>query len=161
MLGNFACFFCHLLIFSKLTFFNNKNPEYQCQTVWTQIKPDILAWSGSKLVAKVFSRQQKLPIGGKKLIKILRKKNGIWQGTKIPLIRLYLWANLERMCNSYQSTGPAGRVLWEELLEEVILHITPLCSLLHTLLSSKQYTLWIFVRVLRDKCMCLQEEWKL
>ena len=34
------------------------------------------------------------------------------------------------------------RVLWEELLEEVILHITPLCSLLHTLL--------------KDKCMCLQ-----
>ena len=33
------------------------------------------------------------------------------------------------------------------LLKEVILHITPLCSLLHTLL--------------KDKCMCLQDQWKL
>ena len=35
------------------------------------------------------------------------------------------------MSNSSQSTRPVGRVLWEELLEEVILHITPLCYLLH------------------------------
>ena len=35
-------------------------------------------------------------------------------------------------------------LLLEELLEGVILHITPLCHLLHTLL--------------KDKCMCLQDE---
>ena len=52
--------------------------------------------------------------------------------------------NLERTSNSSQSTRPVGRVLWEELLEEVKLHITPLCSLLHTLL--------------KDKCTCLQDE---
>ena len=39
--------------------------------------------------------------------------------------------------NSSQSTRPVGRVLWEELLEEVRLHITPLCSLLQTLLKDK------------------------
>ena len=33
--------------------------------------------------------------------------------------------NLERTSNSSQSTRPAGRVLWEELLKEVILHISP------------------------------------
>ena len=44
--------------------------------------------------------------------------------------------NLEKMSNSFQSTRPAGRVLWEELLEEVILHIAPLCSLLHTAIHS-------------------------
>ena len=33
------------------------------------------------------------------------------------------------MSNSSQRTRPVGWVLWEELLEEVILHITPLCSL--------------------------------
>ena len=32
---------------------------------------------------------------------------------------------------------PTGQVLWEELLKEVILHITPLCSLLHKLLKDK------------------------
>ena len=32
------------------------------------------------------------------------------------------------MSNSLQSTHPAGRVLWEELLEEIILQMTPLCS---------------------------------
>ena len=52
--------------------------------------------------------------------------------------------SLERMSNSSQSTHPVGQVLWKELLEEVILHITPLCSLLHTFL--------------KDKCMCLQDE---
>ena len=48
--------------------------------------------------------------------------------------------------NPAQSTHPVRRVLWKELLEEVI-HITPLCSLLHTLL--------------KDKCMCLQDDGKL
>ena len=35
---------------------------------------------------------------------------------------------LERKSKSYQSTRPVGRVIWEELLKEVLLHITPLCS---------------------------------
>ena len=52
--------------------------------------------------------------------------------------------NLERTSNSSKSTRLVGRVLWDELLGKVILHITPLCSLLHTLL--------------KDKRMCLQEE---
>ena len=52
--------------------------------------------------------------------------------------------NLERMSNYSQGTRPVGRVLWEELLEEVILHITHLCSLLHY--------------ALKEKCMCLQDE---
>ena len=53
---------------------------------------------------------------------------------------------LERTSSSSQSTHPVGQVLWEELLEDVILHITPLCSLLHMLF--------------KDKCMtlCLQDE---
>ena len=42
----------------------------------------------------------------------------------------YEW-NLERTSNSSQSTRPIGRVLWKELLEDVIFHITLLCSLLH------------------------------
>ena len=40
----------------------------------------------------------------------------------------YEW-NLERMSNSSQSTLSVGRVLYKDLLEEVILHIAPLCSL--------------------------------
>ena len=52
--------------------------------------------------------------------------------------------NQERTSNTSQSTRPTGRVLWEKLLWEVISHITPLCSLLHTLL--------------KDKCMCLQDK---
>ena len=52
--------------------------------------------------------------------------------------------NQERMSNSSQSTHPTRRVFWEELLWEVILQITPLCSLLHTLL--------------KDKCMCMQDK---
>ena len=59
------------------------------------------------------------------------------QGTKVPLVTCNSERNLGRTSNA------VGRVLWEELLVEVILHITPLCSLLHTLL--------------KDKCMCLQD----
>ena len=54
--------------------------------------------------------------------------------------------SLERTSNSSQSTRPAGRVLWKELPKEVLLHITPLCTLLHTLLKDK------------TKCMSLQDE---
>ena len=71
----------------------------------------------------------------------------VCRGQKIHLsTRNYEWT-LERTSNSSQSTGPVGRVLWEELFEEFILHITSLGSLLHTLL--------------KDKCMCLQDAWKL
>ena len=45
--------------------------------------------------------------------------------------------SLERTSNSSQSTRPVGQALWKELLKEVLLHITPLCSLLHTLLKDK------------------------
>ena len=51
------------------------------------------------------------------------------------------------MSYSSKSTCPVGRVLWEESLEEVILHSTPLCSVLLTLL--------------KDKFMCLKDELKL
>ena len=57
--------------------------------------------------------------------------------------RYYEW-NLERMSDFTQSTRPVGQVLWEELLEDFI---TPIYSLLHTLL--------------KDKCLGLQDEWKL
>ena len=39
-------------------------------------------------------------------------------------------------------------MLWEELLEDVILHITPLCSLLHTVLKDK----------CMHKCICRTSE---
>ena len=39
------------------------------------------------------------------------------------------------MSNSPHRSCPVGRVLWDELLEQVILHITPSCSLLHILLK--------------------------
>ena len=54
---------------------------------------------------------------------------------------------LERTSNSSQSTPTVGQVLWGELLEGVILHITPLGYLLHMLL--------------KKKCMCLQDLLKL
>ena len=46
--------------------------------------------------------------------------------------------NLERTSNSPHSFRPVGRVLWDELLEKFILHITPLWSLLHILLKESE-----------------------
>ena len=45
MVGDFACFCCHLLTFSKITFFQNilSGTLSQCQTVWIQIMTDILS----------------------------------------------------------------------------------------------------------------------
>ena len=64
------------------------------------------------------------------------------RGQKFHSSSRYYERNLERASDSTQCTGPVGRVLWEEeLLEEVI---TPIYSLLHTLL--------------KDKCMGLQDE---
>ena len=97
-----------------------------------QIRTGLISF---KLFAKVISRWHKSPLFGKE------------QGTKFhSSARNYEW-NLENTSLSSQSTRPVRWVLWEELLEEVILHFTPLCSLLHTLL--------------KVKCMCLQDEWKL
>ena len=44
MLGNFSCFCCRLLHFCKINFFKKIFQEhYQCQTVWIQIRTDILS----------------------------------------------------------------------------------------------------------------------
>ena len=58
----------------------------------------------------------------------------VFRGQKFHLSARNYELNLERTSTSSQSTRPVGRVLWEELLKEVVLHITPLCSLLHMLL---------------------------
>ena len=44
MLGNCSCFYCRLLTFFKLKFLkiNHSGPPSECQTVWIQIKTDIL-----------------------------------------------------------------------------------------------------------------------
>ena len=65
--------------------------------------------------------------------------------------RNYEW-NLERMSISSQSTCPTGQVLWEELLQEVILLITPLCSLLHTLLKDKRTNANCKSLIRQDRC---------
>ena len=54
MLGNFSCFCCYLLTFSKLTFAKN--------SFRTTIRVSI-----GKLFAKVISRRQKLPLAWKEL----------------------------------------------------------------------------------------------
>ena len=60
------------------------------------------------------------------------------------------------MSNSPHSSCPVGQVLWNELLEEVILHITPLCSLLHILLKDVECVCWKSENckslVLQDRC---------
>ena len=44
MLGNFVCLFCRLLFFFKSTFSKNLSGiPSECQTVWNQIRPDILS----------------------------------------------------------------------------------------------------------------------
>ena len=44
MLGNCSCFYFRLLTFFKIKFFkiNHPTPPSECQTVWIQIKTDIL-----------------------------------------------------------------------------------------------------------------------
>ena len=64
--------------------------------------------------------------------------------------------NLERTSNSPHSSRPVGRVLWDELLEEIILHIIPICSLLHILLKNGECVCRMSENckslVMQDKC---------
>ena len=65
MLGNFSCFYCHLLTAFKKSFFPKilSGTLSECQTVWIQIRTDICqSWSGSKLFAKVIGRWQRVNI---------------------------------------------------------------------------------------------------
>ena len=65
MLGNFACFFCHLWIFLKTNFFKKIFQEYHqsVKQFGSRSGPTFYwAWSGSKLFAKFISRRQKLPL---------------------------------------------------------------------------------------------------
>ena len=62
--GKFFMFFCHMLNFFKISFFEN---FFQCQTDWIQIRPDIL--SGLIWVQSVcIGYQQMTPEGNKELI---------------------------------------------------------------------------------------------
>ena len=65
--------------------------------------------------------------------KLTTNKDGAARGKNFHSSACNYERNLERMSNSSQSFRPVGRVLWQEKLEAVVLHITPLCSLLHTL----------------------------
>ena len=62
----------------------------------------------------------------------------------------YEW-NLERMSNSSQSTHPTGRVLWVILQDECF----------GKNYSRKLYCILLPHVLLKDKCMYLQNEWKL
>ena len=147
--------FCRLLTFSKLFFSKKKFWKHYLSVKQFGSRSGPIfcqSWSGSKLFAKVISRRQMSQKAGKELKVYNSLKCAKYEtcpcgsGQKLhSSARDYEW-NLERQSDSSQSTHPTG-VLWEELLKEVILHITPLCSLLHTLL--------------KDKCMGLQDVWKL
>ena len=60
-------FFCHLLIFFKINFFRKIISEIlsECQTDWTQIRPDII--SGLIWVQTVCKRYQQMILGDKEL----------------------------------------------------------------------------------------------
>ena len=71
MLGNCSCFFFRPLTFFKIKFLkiNHPGPPSECQTVWIQIKTDIL-WSSSglKLFAKCYCQTTKLSTGMQRVI---------------------------------------------------------------------------------------------
>ena len=76
-------------------------------------------------------------------LKFLSLKRGCTGSSESTLVKYHIVGNHMTRLN-YPTITPTGRVLWEDLLEEVILHISHVCSLLHTLL--------------KDKCVCLQDE---
>ena len=83
MLGNFACFFVVCGFFLKINFLGIPS---QCQTVWTQIRPDVLSgliWV--QTVCKGYQQTTKVATSGERV-------NGYPQ-------RIFLWRNKE---NIYQ-----------------------------------------------------------
>ena len=84
----FSCFCCCLqTFFLKLAFckkfFQQLSTLSECQTVWIQIRPTFCwTWSGSKLFAKVISRQQKSQLARNELSEL-----------KLPSIKLVPFCN--------------------------------------------------------------------
>ena len=72
MLGNFSCFYFRPLTFFKIKFLkiNHPGPPSECQTVWIQIKIDILLvfiWF-SNFFAKGYCQTTKLSTGMQRVI---------------------------------------------------------------------------------------------
>ena len=72
MQGNCSCFYFRLLTFFEIKFFlkiNHPGPPSECQTVWIQIKTDILlVFIWDKLFAKGYWQTSKLSTGMQRVI---------------------------------------------------------------------------------------------
>ena len=72
MLGNCSCFYFRLLTFFKIKFLkiNHQGPPSECQTVWIQIKTDILlVFIWVQIFAKGYWQTTKLSTGMQRVIK--------------------------------------------------------------------------------------------
>ena len=72
MLGNCSCFYFRLLTFFKIKFLkiNHPGPPSECQTVWIQIKTDILLvfiWV-QNVCKKAIGKRQNCPLACKELL---------------------------------------------------------------------------------------------
>ena len=85
MLGNFACFFfCHLWIFFLNKLFQKclSGIPSECQTLWIQIRPDVL--SGLILVQTVckgYQQTTKVANSGERVLKVEHLRFFSWQFT--------------------------------------------------------------------------------
>ena len=82
MLGNFSCFCCRLLTFFKIDFFEKFLQELpsECQTVWIQIRTDILSvliWV--QTVCRGYQQMTKSPLARNEIL----ERPFYMQGTKI------------------------------------------------------------------------------
>ena len=71
MLGNCSCFYFRLLTFFKIKFLkiNHQGPPSECQTVWIQIKTDILlVFIWVQTVAKGYCQTTKISTGMQRVI---------------------------------------------------------------------------------------------
>ena len=130
MLGNLRCLFV-VCNFFKLTL-KVCNVPWECRASWIWVET----------VCKGYQQMKKITISGKRVKDSNDFRGQIFHSPP----RNYKW-NLERMNNSSLSTCPVGRVLWEELLEGAILHITPLCYLLHNAFKGQLHVFAGWVKI--------------
>ena len=111
MLGNFACFFGICGFSFKMNFFKKIFQEYhQCQTIWIQIRPDVL--SGLirvQTVCKGYQQTTKVPTSWEKV----NKKKNCWCFSYF-FIFICCGYSIETACRGASNEYPQYMFSWKK-----------------------------------------------
>ena len=111
MLGNCSCFYFRLLTFFKIKFLkiNHPGPPSECQTVWIQIRTDILlVFIWAQTVCKGYWQTTKLSTGMQRVI--LGKYFSVQYIVSYRDIHAYVYHKYSDTLNTFNMLCPFNKV---------------------------------------------------